>query len=796
MAVDDYSQLYTNAAQQYGLDPALLMAQAQVESSGNPRAYNEESGTSGLAQLTPATAKSLGVSDPTDPKQAIDAQAKLMAENLTRYKDPELALMAYHGGTNQANWGPKTKAYPGKVFANYKKDGTKMASNEYDDGLDAMLEEAYPSTPTPNAANTTGAPPANNVYDDGLDAMLEEAYPSGGETKKIETDKSKQIGYFEDLVKTLPSSVVKGIGAIPQMLGYGTNLLANSMGEGAYGIARLAGHPKDEALYQRLTNINPIFTGNTIADPLMQAGSAIMQQPASANPLSGNLVHDPQTGPGRYANAIIQTLIAGKAGNAGTTGFLDNAGNAIKLALPAVKTMPLLGGALSAETANEYLPGSPTAQFAAGLAGGTTPTAISSLRLTKTPETMAHNALQQLAGQDGGNLNALLPANINSTEIVPGSKPTLAQVTGNSNLAAQENQIETTPAAQALEKSNEAARQQYLEKATGTPQDVQAMKAAREAERDANTKNIFQPQQVADASPVVAKIDEILNGPGGERSAVRETLNKIRSMIVKKEGTETEPPTLQDNPEKLYRSVKGEIEDLLDKKNLTNAAGRQSSRELLQVKAILDNVIEDATPGYNKYLDDYSNASAKIDAAEWLQGLKLTDGQGNFTLAKVKTALENARKLQKTPGINDAKHLAPDQIKALQDLHDDLLRRDATAQSGRGKGSPTKKNFMAEANKNSALSAANELTGRNIPEMIGSGAGAFLGSMVGQPGPGSFLGNLAARAIKHAGSRKLGEATNRLQGFLLNPEDYKQFLMNQSSNTYSDRFLKNMLSNP
>lgn len=64
----------------------------------------------------PQTAASLGVKNPNDPAEAIPAMAKLLDQNLTRYGNVADALHAYHGGTDQANWGPKTKAYAQKVL--------------------------------------------------------------------------------------------------------------------------------------------------------------------------------------------------------------------------------------------------------------------------------------------------------------------------------------------------------------------------------------------------------------------------------------------------------------------------------------------------------------------------------------------------------------------------------------------------------------------------------------------------------------------------------------------------------
>lgn len=115
----DYSSIINDAAKQYNIDPKLLSAVINVESSGNPNAKGSPTkyGTAqGIAQLLPQTAASLGVKNPNDPAQAIPAMAKLLDENLTRYGNVADALHAYHGGTDQSNWGPKTQAYAQKVL--------------------------------------------------------------------------------------------------------------------------------------------------------------------------------------------------------------------------------------------------------------------------------------------------------------------------------------------------------------------------------------------------------------------------------------------------------------------------------------------------------------------------------------------------------------------------------------------------------------------------------------------------------------------------------------------------------
>src|ERR1700732_1920364 len=112
------ADIFDQAGQQFNVDPNLLRAQMQVESGGNDQAVSPR-GAEGPMQLIPTTSKALGVANPFDRNQAVMGAAKLMAENLDRYKDPATAVMAYHGGTDPANWGPKTHDYLQKVQAAY-----------------------------------------------------------------------------------------------------------------------------------------------------------------------------------------------------------------------------------------------------------------------------------------------------------------------------------------------------------------------------------------------------------------------------------------------------------------------------------------------------------------------------------------------------------------------------------------------------------------------------------------------------------------------------------------------------
>ena len=55
-------------------------------------------GAQGIAQFMPGTARGMGLRDPFDPGEAIDAQAHLMRDLLRRFSAVPLALAAYNAG--------------------------------------------------------------------------------------------------------------------------------------------------------------------------------------------------------------------------------------------------------------------------------------------------------------------------------------------------------------------------------------------------------------------------------------------------------------------------------------------------------------------------------------------------------------------------------------------------------------------------------------------------------------------------------------------------------------------------
>jgi len=94
-----FAEIIKEASEKFEVGEQLISAVIQQESSFNARAVSN-CGAQGLMQLMPATARSLGVSDPFDAEQNIMAGTKYLKEKLDEFGgNISLALAAYNAGS-------------------------------------------------------------------------------------------------------------------------------------------------------------------------------------------------------------------------------------------------------------------------------------------------------------------------------------------------------------------------------------------------------------------------------------------------------------------------------------------------------------------------------------------------------------------------------------------------------------------------------------------------------------------------------------------------------------------------
>jgi soluble lytic murein transglycosylase-like protein len=93
-----YDDLIQEAALEHEVNPDLIHALIQTESSFNPLAVSPN-GARGLMQLMPVVLEELGVEDPFDPRENIMAGTKYLKKLLNRHKGRvDLALASYNAG--------------------------------------------------------------------------------------------------------------------------------------------------------------------------------------------------------------------------------------------------------------------------------------------------------------------------------------------------------------------------------------------------------------------------------------------------------------------------------------------------------------------------------------------------------------------------------------------------------------------------------------------------------------------------------------------------------------------------
>jgi Transglycosylase SLT domain/D-alanyl-D-alanine carboxypeptidase len=139
-----YAPALNRAAQRWSVSATLLAAQIYVESNFNPF-VTSHAGAQGIAQFMPGTARAMGLNDPFDPDQAIEAQAHLMRDLLRQFGAVPLALAAYNAGPAPVSACgcvpaiPETRGYVARILGLMGGAGEPIAGS--DDGLIVRLVE-------------------------------------------------------------------------------------------------------------------------------------------------------------------------------------------------------------------------------------------------------------------------------------------------------------------------------------------------------------------------------------------------------------------------------------------------------------------------------------------------------------------------------------------------------------------------------------------------------------------------------------------------------------------------------
>lgn len=173
MGASPYLPAARSAAAKYGIPEPIFLRQINQESGWNPNARSS-AGAMGLLQLMPGTARGLGVTNPFDPVENIDAGARYLRDQYNHFGSWRLALAAYNAGPGNVSSGawqhiPETVHYVDNILAGIEHSMSSSAPSATP-GLPRSLPQPTPGAGLPPAAFSAllsiasgGAPSENQM---------------------------------------------------------------------------------------------------------------------------------------------------------------------------------------------------------------------------------------------------------------------------------------------------------------------------------------------------------------------------------------------------------------------------------------------------------------------------------------------------------------------------------------------------------------------------------------------------------------------------------------------------------
>lgn len=266
-------------------------------------------------------------------------------------------------------------------------------------------------------------------------------------------------------------------------------------------------------------------------------------------------------------------------------------------------------------------------------------------------------------------------------EMVPGSKPTAAQaasplgITQFSALGASAAKAQPTMYL-GRETANDAARLNAMRGIAGTPDDIAAAIAAREAATDPLYKAAEARKFLADPKLMMLADDPYI------KQAMPEATRLSQSQGI----------TFNTNPTLFLHNVKISLDAMLAKTGET-AIARGARSQVMDVRNRLINWLETKAPEYGAARTTFAEKSKPINQMEvgqYLEGKLTSPLEGGAQRANVfATAVRDAPGTIRRATTNEARFksltdvLTPDQVSVVMAIRDDLARAEATKTQAR-----------------------------------------------------------------------------------------------------------------
>lgn len=275
---------------------------------------------------------------------------------------------------------------------------------------------------------------------------------------------------------------------------------------------------------------------------------------------------------------------------------------------------------------------------------------------------MAANADQQKAAWQYANsgVDALAPDQ-HLSEIL--QRPSMQPVMRRAELLADESGAGNP--FQTQRDTLQAEHNQAFANLAGTPEGVQAAKEARNAD-------VFDRYQSAGEQEI--PIDDTLQTLM-QRPSMQRVIQRAQRLSDEEGGGPLFLHDEEGNPTSLSGGAAHYIKQGLDDEiqlARDNNLGASERRAIQGTQNQFLGWLDNQSPDYASARSSYAQQTQPIEAQEYLQGLNVTDANGNVNLSKLDTALKNTEKLRAQPGLNAAKNLTDDQMTQLSSLRDSL----------------------------------------------------------------------------------------------------------------------------
>jgi len=334
------------------------------------------------------------------------------------------------------------------------------------------------------------------------------------------------------------------------------------------------------------------------------------------------------------------------------------------------------------------------------------------------------------------------PIDVDMSQLVPGSMPTLAEATGNAGIAGLQRTARDLRPNAFVEREalNNSAREAAFDGIAGDRAAIESAKAARDNTADALYGRAFtadsmrqglarESQQMrAPFSGVgLSGAPEDLATPGLRELIQRPMFKQAAGAaqrLAANNGVELTDP-LQSLQGLHY--IKLALDDALNPA-AASAMGRNETSAIMGMRDKLAEELAKVSPTYGAARQTFAEMSQPINAMEALQDLRLTDARGNMTLSKVKNAVEGVERARREPGVKAAKAITADQLNMMKAIHADLMRQSSLG-LGKSVGSPTFQNI-----------ATDNILAQMMPGKLGGLVNGRVGDVLGQLGKLAYSG--------------------------------------------------------